>query len=419
MKSYHIKGGTALSGKVRVSGAKNAALPILAASVMTQGENLFTACPEISDVDSMMRILQALGCKICRQGEYVSVNADGMSRCRIPDELMKEMRSSVFLAGALLARCGEAVISNPGGCNIGERPIDIHIDGLTKLGAQVRQTEDAIIIRAERLRGRDISLSYPSVGATENLMLAAVAAEGTTRILNSAREPEIVELQNYINGCGGRVSGAGTGAITICGKSGGLRGCQHCILPDRIEAGTYLLMALATGGDVVLEGIQRVYLESLLEILEDSGYEIQCEKSWIRGRASGTERICRHITTAPFPGFPTDLQPQMTAFLTKNGAGSVVEEKIFEKRMEYAKQLKKMDAHIEISEKQVIIKDNNMLCGACVEAQDLRGGAALIIAGLMAEGNTIVRNTKYIKRGYSRLEDKISALGGEIIEHEC
>lgn len=417
MKGYHIKGGKTLCGEVCVSGAKNAALPILAASVMTRGENLLLSCPQISDVDSMINILKALGCKITRDGEMVSIAADGIQDCRIPDHMMKEMRSSVFLAGSLLARCGEAVISNPGGCDIGQRPIDIHIAGLRRLGAHIRQTDEQIVIKAGKLKGADIRLSYPSVGATENLMLAAISAEGITRIENSAREPEIVDLQNYINCCGGCVSGAGSGTIVVEGGTK-LQGCRYGILPDRIEAGTYLLMALATGGEILLNGISRDYLDALLCILEDGGYRIRCDDSKIWAKSGGFERISRRIRTAPYPGFPTDLQPQMTAFLTKNGEGSVIEENIFEKRLEYAKELKKMDADIEIFEKQVIIKNNHILCGAHVEAKDLRGGAALIIAGLMADGHTDIANTKYIKRGYSRPIEKIRALGGEIIEHE-
>lgn len=217
LSNYHVKGGRRLSGEVRISGAKNAVLPILAASVITKGENIFTMCPDITDVESMVKILKALGCRVVRSGETLSVNASCLSECRIPEELMKEMRSSVFLAGSLLARCGEAVISNPGGCKIGERPIDLHIKGLQMMGASVEQTEENIRLRAEKLKGADIRLAYPSVGATENLMLAAIAAEGVTRIENSAREPEIVDLQQYINKCGGCVKGAGSNVIEITG----------------------------------------------------------------------------------------------------------------------------------------------------------------------------------------------------------
>lgn len=417
MESYHIRGGNALKGEVEISGAKNAALPILAATVMTGGENILTSCPEISDVDSMVNILKGLGCTIHRDGEVLAVDAGSMDSCRIPDHLMKEMRSSVFLAGSLLARCGEAVISNPGGCNIGKRPIDIHIDGLKMLGASVERTDEHIIIKGSALKGADIHLTYPSVGATENIMMAAMAAEGTTRIFNSAREPEIVDLQNYINRCGGKIHGAGTGIIIVEGRRP-LGGCAHKILPDRIEAGTYLLMVMGTGGEAVLRGIGGEMLKPLMDILTGAGCEISSAGDEIWCRASGDERFSTEISTAPYPGFPTDLQPQMTAFLTKNGSGSVVEENIFEKRLEYVKELKKMGADIEISGKKVIIKNNNILCCANVSAQDLRGGAALMIAGLMAEGETIISNTKYIKRGYSRPEEKIRGLGGEITGNE-
>ncbi len=417
MSRYYIKGGNKLSGKLKISGAKNAALPILAASVMTEDENVFHACPEISDIESMIKILKSLGCKVSRGDETVCIDSSCMSDCRISQNMMREMRSSVFLAGSLLTRCGEAVITYPGGCNIGERPIDIHIDGLRKLGAKVETTSENIIIKADRLKGTDITLKYPSVGATENLMLAAMSAEGTTRIKNSAKEPEITDLQNYINACGGEITGAGTGIIEIAGRKK-LHGTHYTIMPDRIEAGTYLIMALACKGDVMLEGIGEESLAALIKLLKDGGYTVDCRRTEIYAHSCGNEKISSEIITGPYPAFPTDLQPQITAFLTSNGKGSIITETVFEKRFEYAKQLKKMGADIEIFEKQVIIRSNNMLCGARVEAQDLRGGAALIIAGLMAQGDTVVENTKYIKRGYSRLTEKIRLLGGEIRENE-
>lgn len=417
LEEYLIKGGKKLDGAVKISGAKNAALPILAAAVMTRGENVFTACPQISDVSSMLKILQSLGCKVDGSKETVSVDASMMNRCRIPDRLMKEMRSSVFLAGALLTRCGEAVISSPGGCDIGKRPIDIHISGLEKLGAKIEQKDGCILIKGNKLEAADVIMPYPSVGATENIMMAAIGAKGTTRLINCAREPEIADLQNYINRCGGKISGAGTGVITVEGGRE-LKGCEHRIMADRIEAGTYLLMALATEGRVFLDGISRPLIEPLMRILENAGYDIKSSQEWIWASYTGGRNIHGIIRTAPYPGFPTDLQPQITTFLAKAGAGAIIEENIFEKRFEYVKQLKKMGADIEIFENKVIIRNNNILCGAQVEAQDLRGGAALVIAGLMADGSTVVRNTKYIKRGYGEFTEKIKGLGGEITVNE-
>lgn len=417
LDKYRIKGGNVLSGTVEISGAKNAALPIIAASVMTKGESVLKACPDISDVGSMVKILRALGCRIIRSKDDISIYPDSMDRCIIPDDLMKEMRSSVFLAGALLTRCGEAVISSPGGCDIGKRPIDIHIDGLKKLGASVVHTDERLILRAENMKGADIMLPYPSVGATENIMMAALGASGTTRIINCAREPEIVDLQKYLNSCGADISGAGTGTIRIEG-SADLTGCMHDMLPDRIEAGTYMLMALATGGKITLSGINGKLLAPLICVLKEAGYHIELGERYIKASSSGKEKVKCRVSTEPYPGFPTDLQPQLTAFLTGNGAGSVIKENIFEKRFEYVEQLKKMGADIEIFEKEVIINNNNILCGTHVTAKDLRGGAALMIAGFMAEGETIVGNTKYIKRGYSRIREKIAGLGGEITEYE-
>ena len=255
------------------------------------------------------------------------------------------------------------------------------------------------------------------MGATENLMLAALAAKGITRIRNSAREPEIEDLQKYINRCGGKVRGAGTDTIEIEGGRS-LTGCEHSITGDRIEAGTYLLMTLATGGDVLLKGLERSTLDPLISLLEEGGYHVGYSRDEIWAAAKGDERMRCSVATAPYPGFPTDLQPQLAAFLTSVGKGSSIEENIFENRFGYTKELKKMGADIEISEKKVIIKNNNILCGADVRAGDLRGGAALVIAGLMAEGDTVIRNTKYIKRGYGKLEDKIRLLGGDIREYE-
>lgn len=297
MEKYRIKGGRRLCGEVEISGAKNAVLPILAASVVTNGENVFSSCPEISDVDSMLRILKSLGCKVNCEGDLISVDASDISEWKIPDELMKEMRSSVFLAGSLLSRFGEAVISNPGGCNIGARPIDIHINGLKQMGAHIERLTDTIVIKAENLKPSRIKLEYPSVGATENLLLAAVSVEGKTVIENSAREPEIIDLQNYINSCGGCVSGAGTGTIEIYGGKR-LTGCRYRIMPDRIETGTYLIMGAACGGEIILKHTELKDVKILVDILKDGGYEIRTYGENLFLKSSGTERICQNINAA-------------------------------------------------------------------------------------------------------------------------
>lgn len=415
MGTYHIKGKRKLSGEVNISGAKNAALPILAASVISGQESMFEACPDISDVDNMLKILSKLGCRINKTEDFISVDSRFLSEYEIPDELMKEMRSSVFLAGALIARCGRAVISSPGGCRIGKRPIDIHLKGLKLLGADVRQQDGKMMIDASHLKGGEIKLDYPSVGATENLMLAAMKANGDTIISNCAREPEIVDLQSYINACGGEISGAGTDTICIRGGKK-LGGCSHRIIPDRIEAGTYLIMSMATGGEVVLRGINHSYISSVTDILERAGAKIVFYENCIYASRADMRNINEKISTAPYPGFPTDIQPQMVSLLSCCGEGSIMEENIFENRLGYASELVKMEADIEISGKQVIIKRNADLCGARVNAEDLRGGAALVIAGLAADGDTYISNTGYIKRGYSRLEEKIRLLGGKIEE---
>ena len=417
MGRYQVRGGRKLSGSIKTDGSKNAVLPVLAAAVATGGESIIENCPAISDVDSMISILEALGCRICRDGTDISVDAAGISDCSIPDGLMKEMRSSVFLAGALAARYGEAVITSPGGCRIGSRPIDIHLEGLRKLGAVIHSEDGRIHIEAADLKGTDIMLPYPSVGATENLMMAALGAEGVTTIRNSAREPEIADLQGYINCCGGRVTGAGTGIIRIEGRHR-LTGIRYRISEDRIEAGTYILMALGTGGDIFLEDVPERNLGILTDILQQAGVDVMFCDGGVRVRQGLFSGICTDIDTSPFPGFPTDLQPQMVAFLAGCGKGSRIRENIFENRLGYAGQLRKMGADIEILRKEVIIKDNSLLHGATVEAEDLRGGAALVSAALMAEGTTDILNTGYIRRGYSRLVLKVKKLGGEIEEYE-
>lgn len=417
MDKYQMRGGRPLHGTVDISGAKNAALPILAASVLTGTENVFSSCPNIADVFNMVKILKALGCHVSQQDGKLMVNAAALNRCCIPDELMREMRSGMFLAGPLLARCGEVTISSPGGCRIGKRPIDIHIEGLQKLGATVIRRGEHTIFQAAKLKGADIHMSYPSVGATENLMMAASVAEGTTILRNSAREPEIVDLQNYLNACGGCIFGAGSGTIRIDGRKR-LVGSAHRIMPDRIEAGTFLLMALASGGTVTLQKVAPETLRPLLDILEEGNLcRMQIEDDKIQVCSSGGILRNRCVTTMPHPGFPTDLQPQLTAFLCCKGANCCVKETIFENRFGYAKQLIKMGADIEISPKQVIIKNDHILYGADVDAEDLRGGAALVIAGMAAEGMTTVRHTKYVKRGYGDFVEKIRALGGDIEEY--
>lgn len=413
MAEYYIRGGRKIEGEFTPHGAKNAALPILAAAIMTNGESVLHRCPEISDVAVMKKILRQLGCTVTGSGDVLSVDSSGLSCCEIPDELMKKMRSSVFLAGPLLARCGRVLISQPGGCSIGLRPIDLHIRAFKKMGAHVEEVENGVLITSQGLHGADIYLDFPSVGATENVMMAATGAVGTTVIHNAAREPEVVDLQDYLVRCGARISGAGTSRIVIEGGCA-LHGADHEVIPDRIEAATYLMAAAGTGGRIVLKNMNPAWLKTCCRFLRFAGCDIRKKGNEIA--LSAPERLYSigKIRTAPYPGFPTDMQPMLTAIMSGAIGETHVEETVFENRYGFIKELLKMSADIEIFRGIAIIKGNEILTGACVRAQDLRGGAALVLAGLMAHGETVVKGTEYIERGYSGFPEGLRALGAEI-----
>ncbi len=413
MESYHIRGGNPISGEHAVSGAKNAALPILAASIVTGEENIFSGCPRIADTAIMREILRHLGCKTLFSGDRLLVDASGLDGEEIPKALMEKMRSSIFLVGPLLTRRGRAVISQPGGCAIGKRPIDIHIKALSQLGADIQEKDGQLIFTGTKLTGANILLDFPSVGATENVMMAALGAQGETVIHNSAREPEIMDLQDYLNQCGARIKGAGTSRIIVKGGYP-LHGASHEIMGDRIEAGTYLMAAAGTEGELVVTGIEADTIKSLLKYLRHAGCRIKKQPGqiWLKGpkRLASAGRM----QTAPYPGFPTDLQPQLSAVMTMAEGKTRVEETIFENRFQYAKQLIKMGADIEIFQRIAIIKGVDFLQGGRVTAEDLRGGAALVLAGLMAQGETIVEQTGFIERGYCDLPEGLKKLGGDI-----
>lgn len=413
MAEYFIRGGRKICGEVIPHGAKNAALPILAASILMKDESVFYNCPDITDVTVMKGILASLGCRVITGEGQVSVDSRGVSCCAVPDDLMNKMRSSVFLAGPLLARCGKVFIGRPGGCSIGARPIDLHIKAFELMGAVPRYMDGGVLLSAEKLKGAEIILDYPSVGATENVMMAALGAEGTTVIHNAAREPEIADLQQYLTSCGGKVRGAGTSRIIIEGGHS-LRGCCYTIMPDRIEAGTYLLAAAATGGKIQVKNFNGSWLKKLCRMLKSAGCEVITGADHIRLKAPARLYPAGCLRTAPYPGFPTDLQPQFTAVMTRAAGETRVEERVFESRFAFARQLIKMGADIEISSRIAIIKGNEFLRGTTVEAQDLRGGAALVLAGLMAQGTTVVRNTEFIERGYCSLHAELNRLGAEI-----
>lgn len=413
MESYHIRGGSKVKGEYRVKGAKNAALPILAATILCGAECQLSNIPQITDVYSMKKILNELGCKIDTSEETVIVDSRWLVADTISLKRMKEMRSSVFLLGALLGRCGSAVISQPGGCNIGSRPIDLHLHALRMLGTEIIEKDDVIVCKASKLRGANIEFTFPSVGATENAIMAAATAEGQTILKNCAMEPEICDLQDYLNLCGADIRGAGTKTIHINGCAA-LYGGEHRIIPDRIESGTYLAAAAATGGEIVLNNVESSHIKIILEKLMETGCTVRVERDKIYFKACDKLKSLNKIITGPYPEFPTDLQSPFLTMLTLADGRSYVEETIFENRFAFINELKKMGADICIKDNHAIITGVKELQGTRVAATDLRGGASLAIAGLMAEGETIVEGIEHIERGYTDFSQTLRSLGANI-----
>ncbi len=419
MSDFLICGGTPLEGSIQIHGAKNAALPILAASVLHQGVSVLENMPDLKDIETMLRILKELGTEVKTEenhkGRAVFVDTSGMTKPRVPSHLVKEVRSSIFLIGPILATLGQVDIEFPGGCEIGKRPIDLHLKGLRALGAEITEEDGLIHAAAKELIGTEILLDYPSVGATENIMMAAVKAKGTTVIRNAAREPEIVDLERYLHRMGAKISGAGTDTVTIQGTAFLRKHVKHTIMADRIVAGTMLAAGAITGGEVMVKGAEEETLLPVLKCLTQAGCQIKTENEGLF--LSAKNRILRkipHLVTLPYPGFPTDMQPQICTFLSLCQGRSTVEETIFENRFEYSKELNKMGANIKIRENTAVIEGVEALRGARVKAKDLRGGAALVLAGLAAEGMTTVEEIKHIERGYERLERMLKNLGANI-----
>ena len=416
METYYIEGGIPLRGEYRVKGAKNSALPVLAATVCRGGQYEIYDCPRIGDVFAMEEILRSLGAATRWEEDCLVVDSRGIDKFAVPEDLMAEMRSSVFLMGSLLARSGEAVIHRPGGCNIGKRPIDIHVQGLEQLGFEVETGGDMISCRGRCLGGK-ITLAYPSVGATENLMMAALAGEGDVIIQNCAAEPEIADLQGFLRTLGFAVFGAGTETIFVKGAAGrpaGAGGAAYFILEDRIEAATYMAAVLGTGGRAVFRNIRAELMKEVLACFERMGARVRSWENAIEVWSAGRLRSPGMIVTQPYPGFPTDCQPQLTSLCATARGLTTVREEIFESRFTHKNDLLRMGADIETCGKNAIIKGVSSLRGAKTEARDLRGGAALVIAGLMAEGRTEVRNAFHVQRGYEDLDASIRTLGGFI-----
>ena len=416
MSNLIITGGSRLCGIIEVPGAKNSVLPVLAATLLNQGTSILENCPELDDVMTMLEILTALGCRVRKNGSRIEVDASNLTDCIIPEKLAKRMRSSIIILGSLLARCGEVIVSYPGGCEIGMRPIDMHLRALIQMGAKVDVLSDGMLkCKAESLTGCEILLDYPSVGATENVMLAACVADGETIIQNAAKEPEIEDLQMFLRKMGVEVTGAGTGVIHIKGVAKIKAEPVHKIIPDRIAAGTYLAAAAATGGSLVLTGIEYDHIGSILYCLKRCGCKIKnYSGNVVSLESNGVLSALDLVRTTPYPGFPTDMQPQLVAMLAKCRGTSVVIETVFENRYRYTEQLTKLGADISIQGRTAIIRGVEKLKGSILEARDLRGGAALVIGGLVAEGETIISGVGYIDRGYENMEKVLSRVGANI-----
>ena len=411
--SFIIEGGERLSGEITLQGAKNSALPILAAAVLAEGKCVIHNCPDLSDVRTALEILGHLGCTAVRRGHTVEVDARRIANTSIPSRLMLKMRSSVIFLGALLGRTGEAEAAYPGGCELGPRPIDLHIGALRQMGAEISEEFGRITAKSGRARETCVNLSFPSVGATENIMLFAARARGRVKVINAAREPEIEDLGEFLNKMGARVSGAGSGVITIDGACR-LTGCEHTVIPDRIAAATYMCAAAATGGKIAIERIRPAHLGSVTDIMRQSGCLISEGESTLSLTAPDAIRPVRLIRTMPYPGFPTDAQAVVMAYLLRARGVSVFTENIFENRYRHTGELEKLGADITMNGRVCVVSGVPALTGAHICALDLRGGAALAVAALSAQGRSEIHNICHIERGYERFDETLSGLGARI-----
>jgi len=410
---FIVSGGNKLQGSVRLSGAKNSVLPILAASLLNRGESLIENCPDLSDVQASMEILCHLGCVVKKDGKTIYIDSRPMNRCDIPDELMRKMRSSVIFLGPILARTGCVDMCMPGGCELGSRPIDLHLAAMRKMGANVDDSGGAVKCSSLKLRGAEINLSFPSVGATENTMLAACLAEGDTVITNAACEPEIEDLQNYLCAMGAKVYGAGTSTVVIKGNYE-LHDAVHSVVPDRIVAATYMSAVCSAGGCVTIENAVPAHLKAITEVLSAAGCVIKEMPLGIVIESYNRPKAVPHIRTAPYPGFPTDAQAPVMAALLKAEGASVFVETIFENRYRHVGELMRMGADIRTEGRAAVVFGVENLGGAVMECTDLRGGAALVVAALGAEGESRICELKHIDRGYDSLEKDLKNMGAAI-----
>lgn len=414
MNKLIIQGGTPLNGDVRISGAKNAVLPILAATLLADGVAIIENVPHLHDVTTTVELLGCMGVQVV-MGEKLSLEVDPSTITNFcaPYDLVKTMRSSILVLGPLLARFGEAEVSLPGGCAIGSRPVNLHIKGLQDMGADIEVVNGIIKAKAKRLKGARIVLDIVTVTGTENLMMAAALADGITTLENAAREPEVVDLANFLNAMGAKITGAGTDTMTIEGVES-LKGVRYRVLPDRIETGTFLVAAAITGGKITVKDTDPTLLDAVLDKLTESGADIEVGDDWISLDMHGKRPKAVNIRTAPYPAFPTDMQAQFTALNVVAEGTSTIVETVFENRFMHVQELQRMGADIEVQGNTAIVKGVDKLTGAPIMATDLRASASLILAGIFGEGETIVERIYHIDRGYELIEEKLSQLGAKI-----
>jgi len=411
---FIIRGGKPLTGTVEISGAKNAAVAIIPAALLCEEECIIDNLPAISDVSLLVDILRSLGAKVEMQTpSRMRIDASTVTTWQAPFEKVKAMRASYYLMGVLLGRFGQAEVALPGGCEIGMRPMDQHIKGFEAMGATAKRTTEGYYLEANPLNGGEVYLDMASVGATINIMLAAVLAKGNTTIVNAAKEPHVVDLANFLSAMGAKIKGAGTDTIRIRGVER-LHGCHYSVIPDQIETGTMMVMAAATAGSVLITNVIPPHMESISAKLIESGAKIENGEDFIH--IVGPERPrAISISTLPYPGFPTDMQQPMTAYLARANGTSVITENIYESRFRYVEELNRMGADIRVAGRVAIVNGVESLRGTSINSWDLRAGAAMIVAGLMAEGETQVRRLRYIDRGYANIEAKLRALGADIV----
>ncbi len=416
LAKFLVKKSDPLKGEIKISGAKNAVLPLMAAALLTEEEAIIMDAPDLKDVEIMCKLLKALGVKVVDylESNVIEIHAENIILEEAPKELVQKMRASILVLGPLLARTGKARIALPGGCAIGDRPIELHLKGLKALGAKIEvDSEGCLCCEAEKLIGTTIYLDFPSVGATENIIMAASMAEGVTILENAAQEPEIVDLANFLNKMGAKIRGAGTDTIKIEGVER-LKGAKHNVIPDRIEAGTFMVAAAITKGEIMVKNVVPEHMRPIIAKLRECGVEIEEHEDVVVVRGNKGKLVATDIKTLPYPGFPTDMQAQFMALLTVAEGSSVVIESVFENRYMHVKELEKMGAKLKVHDRSAIVEGKKELFGANVKATDLRAGAAVVLAGFIAEGETEVSEIYHIERGYEKFVEKFRSLGGNI-----